>query len=184
MLDTDRHKRHHHNAGSNWQQQQQLLQLAGLSPLHILQHLSQSHPGVSSQWLLQCRGQQTDTSRQSKAVSTAAEECDDALENYDSLRDRYASRFGTPPMFRSWDQRLKATASGLWSAVVWTAKFTVSIPGRLVGVARMSRQDWANAWDKTKKTVKEEAHHYWVTKPAAAGALILCNQHSRLMPLQ
>ena len=53
-----------------------------------------------------------------------------------------------------------------------------SIPSAVVAVARMSRKDWATTLSGWWKTIKKEAHHYWVgTKLLAADVRI----SSRLM---
>lgn len=91
-----------------------------------------------------------------------AEQCDRVIESYDSLRSKYQRSSHLPPNIKTWDQRVKDVAVGLWGFLVATAKFTVSVPSRIKRMRNMTPEEWkewrAGAW----ATVKHEAKHYWV----------------------
>lgn len=53
----------------------------------------------------------------------------------------------------------------------------VSVPGKLWSLRTWSRDDWSGWWAGVKKTVKEEAHHYWVRQ----GGVSLANTSSDMV---
>mmetsp|Transcript_18273 Transcript_18273/g.39333 ORF Transcript_18273/g.39333 Transcript_18273/m.39333 type:complete len:828 (+) Transcript_18273:252-2735(+) len=90
-----------------------------------------------------------------------AEDCDDAFENLEAVRTRL-DKLKRPSTIKSWDQTLldalKATGNGL----VAVLRFLAGVPGYLASFRSMTREDWAKWRSSTWKTIKHEAHHYWV----------------------
>jgi hypothetical protein len=74
-----------------------------------------------------------------------------------------------PSTYRTAGQRAKDILSALVNAVIVTVRFTFSLPGRLWALRLKSREQWAADWAKAKKTIKHEAHHYWVRAPEGRG---------------
>lgn len=62
--------------------------------------------------------------------------------------------------------------------------WVVSVPGKVWSLRTWSRDDWTGWWAGIKKTVKEEAHHYWV-RGASKQLLLAWGQlrwHSKSSP--
>jgi len=92
----------------------------------------------------------------------SADECDTALATYDAARSQQHSRRRLPSTYKTTSQRalelVRATLSGLIAAGRWLA----CLPTRVASLSRWSRSDWAAWWGRTRKVVREEAHHYWL----------------------
>ncbi len=52
--------------------------------------------------------------------------------------------------------------SGAGRAASSVAAWTASVPGKLLGLARMSRAEWATMLGGFWVAIKKEAHHFWV----------------------
>jgi hypothetical protein len=68
--------------------------------------------------------------------------------------------------------------AALVSGTIGVLGWTVAVPGRLWSLRTWSRDDWSSWWAGVKKTVKDEAHHYWVRGGVAVTASWL-RAHSR-----
>ncbi len=67
-----------------------------------------------------------------------------------------------PSTLRPWPQVMLDVVKGLGGAVVTVVKFTATMPGMVRDFYAMPKDEWA-AWKAGAwKTVKHEAHHYWV----------------------
>ena len=63
---------------------------------------------------------------------------------------------------------MRAVADGAKTVATWAA----SVPGKLAGLARMSRAEWGVMLSGFWVAVKKEAHHFWVRRaPLCAAAL-------------
>jgi LETM1 and EF-hand domain-containing protein 1 len=143
----------------------------------------------SSAWLPQQQQQQDQSSPPKPPPTPSADECDTALATYDAARSQQQQRSAArraaaasssssagdadlapgdsrgrrlPSTYKTTSQRLleivRATLSGLIAAGRWIA----CVPSKVASLARWSRADWSAWWGRTKKVVREEAHHYWV----------------------
>jgi hypothetical protein len=92
-----------------------------------------------------------------------AEECDTAIQNYAKIRLSYKDNLRVPTTYKTAWQRVVDVVEGTWKVTLMVVKFTLSIPGRIWALRLKSRADWAATWANVKKTVKDEAHHYWVS---------------------
>jgi hypothetical protein len=54
--------------------------------------------------------------------------------------------------------------SSTFKMTIGVLGWMVSVPGKLWSLRQWSRDDWSGWWGGIKKTVKEEAHHYWVSR--------------------
>jgi hypothetical protein len=52
--------------------------------------------------------------------------------------------------------------SAVVNATITVVRWTVGVPAALWALRLKSREQWAADWAGVKKTVKHEAHHYWV----------------------
>eukprot|EP00878_Enallax_costatus_P041516 GHUV01048318.1.p1 GENE.GHUV01048318.1~~GHUV01048318.1.p1 ORF type:complete len:249 (+),score=45.91 GHUV01048318.1:648-1394(+) len=91
-----------------------------------------------------------------------AQDCDDAIEHYARARSLYQGNLAPPSTYRTATQRVidifVASVRGVTSVLGWT----VRLPGKLYSLTTWSRDDWSTWWTGMKKTIKDEAHHYWV----------------------
>lgn len=92
-----------------------------------------------------------------------AQDCDDAIEQYARARSIYQGNLAPPSTYRTATQRIidlfAASARGVISVLGWI----VRLPGQLYLLTSWSRDDWSTWWTGMKKTIKDEAHHYWVS---------------------
>lgn len=99
----------------------------------------------------------------SKPPLPGAQDCDDAIEHYARARSLYEGNLAPPSTYRTATQRIidlfVATGRGVITVLGWT----VRLPGNLYSLTKWSRDDWSTWWAGLKKTVKDEAHHYWVS---------------------
>jgi hypothetical protein len=102
-----------------------------------------------------------------------AEDCDDAIREYDDLRYRLnqlekpSSMRGGVAVIRD---SLVAVGKGTWAVL----RFTASIPSRVVDFYSMNKEDYAAWKSKLWAGVKHEAHHYWVRARMKEKDGILC----------
>jgi hypothetical protein len=54
--------------------------------------------------------------------------------------------------------------TGTFKVTVGVLGWVVSVPGKVWSLRKWSRDDWSGWWSGIKKTVKDEAHHYWVSR--------------------
>jgi hypothetical protein len=116
-----------------------------------------------------------DSSSSSPVPLPDAEDCDEAIEHYARARSSY-QRLAPPSTYKTASQRVvDILGAGLKGSVALLG-WVVRLPVKLARLATWSRDDWSAWWAKAKKTVKEEAHHYWVSvvvQQAGAGGLML-----------
>lgn len=103
------------------------------------------------------------TKHQPTALDFAdAEECDEAMEDLEEARKRVRALSRPAPGHVSMRMRLKQGREMLRRAVVGTASFVVSMPGRMARFALLPKSErrayYAYIWSKVKK----EAKHYWI----------------------
>ena len=97
-----------------------------------------------------------------------AAECDEAIKEYQEVR---TARL--PSTYRTAGQRAKDLLSALVNGVIVAVQFLLALPGKIWALRLKSREQWAADWASAKKTIKHEAHHYWVgTKLLATDARI------------
>ena len=141
--------------------------------LQHLSSLSKQQPGFghnrSAFWPSETHGHisryiQTSTERKEDAPKflPGAQECDEAIEDYTQARLRYKS-LRVPSTYKTASQRVLETAAAVWTGTLAVLRWVLSVPSKLWALRLKSREDWANSWANVKKTVKEEAHHYWVS---------------------
>ncbi|MEW5310737.1 MAG: hypothetical protein WDW38_002505 [Sanguina aurantia] len=96
-----------------------------------------------------------------KGVVPKAEDCDDAIQDYDQLRSRIEN-LKKPPSMRGWVAVAKdfLISTGSFLAIVF--KYTVAIPSYLSAFMKMSKEEWAAKKSSAWAAVKHEGHHYWV----------------------
>ena len=99
--------------------------------------------------------------RPKKPPGPDAGDCDTAHDNYVALKERL-DQIQKPSTLRSWPEvALDAGKSVIWLTIA-TGKFLIAIPGWIKDFYLMPKDEWA-AWKAGAwKTVKHEAHHYWV----------------------
>jgi hypothetical protein len=90
-----------------------------------------------------------------------AEDCDEAIEHYARARSSY-QRLTPPSTYRTASQRVMDLVTAGLKGTVLLLGWVVRLPVKMARLATWSRDDWSAWWAKTKKTVKDEAHHYWV----------------------
>jgi hypothetical protein len=99
-----------------------------------------------------------------------AQQCDSAIEKYEKLRTKYDEAIWEPPLPKTPGQRLKGAWAVLIKALIMTRDFALKVPGWARTLSAMSREDWSSWWAGAKKTIKHEAHHYWVGGRGASRA--------------
>lgn len=93
-----------------------------------------------------------------------AQQCDSAIENYTKLKSKYEEAVWEPPLPKSVGQRFADVWTILLKALIATKDFTLKVPGWIRALSSMSAEDWRTWWAGAKKTIKHEAHHYWVRR--------------------
>jgi LETM1 and EF-hand domain-containing protein 1, mitochondrial len=174
----------------HWQQQQQEHGRHHRHHRHLRHHRHHSLHTSSSAWFPQQQQDQQQPPKQQPLPTTpSADECDSALATYDAAREQQQQRSAArraaaaaaasssaavegaapgdgrrrvPSTYKTTSQRLlelvRATLSGLIAGGRWLA----CAPKKAAALARWSRADWSAWWGRTKKVVREEAHHYWL----------------------
>jgi hypothetical protein len=128
------------------------------------QHLSQQQLQALRQLATQPDRKEEQPKKESSSSPVPlpdAEDCDEAIEHYARARSSY-QRLTPPSTYKTASQRVvDVVTAGLRGSVLllgWVAR----LPLKLARLATWSRDDWSAWWAKAKKTVKDEAHHYWV----------------------
>lgn len=106
------------------------------------------------------------------------QDCDEAIESYTRTRSAYYN-LAPPSTYRTASQRFMDALTATFKVTVGVLGWVVSVPGKVWSLRTWSRDDWSGWWAGIKKTVKEEAHHYWVRGapkqlPLAWGQLCTC----------
>jgi hypothetical protein len=91
------------------------------------------------------------------------QDCDDAIESFTRTRSAYYN-LAPPSTYRTASQRFVDLISSTFKMTIGVLGWMVSVPGKLWSLRQWSRDDWSGWWGGIKKTVKEEAHHYWVRR--------------------
>jgi hypothetical protein len=99
-----------------------------------------------------------------------AEDCDEAIEHYARARSSY-QRLAPPSTYKTASQRVMDLFTAGLKGTVALLGWVVQLPVKLARLAMWSRDDWSAWWAKTKKTVKDEAHHYWVRTPGSGSGM-------------
>lgn len=102
-----------------------------------------------------------DKDKETKPQLPDAEDCDEAIESYTRTRSAYYN-LAPPSTYRTASQRLMDALSATFKVTIGVLGWVVSVPGKVWSLRKWSRDDWTGWWAGVKKTVKEEAHHYWV----------------------
>jgi hypothetical protein len=105
------------------------------------------------------------------------QDCDEVIESY--TRTRSAYNLAPPSTYRTASQRLMDVVSATFKVTVGVLGWVVSVPGKLWSLRKWSRDDWSGWWSGIKKTVKEEAHHYWVSQHSSTA---ICRHNTALGP--
>jgi hypothetical protein len=100
-----------------------------------------------------------------------AQQCDSAIETYEKLRTKYDEAIWEPPLPKNAAQRVKDAWALLLKALIATKDFALKVPGWARTLSSMSREEWSTWWAGAWKTIKHEAHHYWVRGVAWRGGL-------------
>jgi hypothetical protein len=79
-----------------------------------------------------------------------------AKRNYETRR--------LPATYKTSAQRVQELFATIWSGTLMVLRWCAALPGQLWALRKWSRSDWAEWWAGIKKTVKHEAHHYWVRR--------------------
>ncbi len=87
--------------------------------------------------------------------------CDEALEDYQELKSRL-DKLQKPSTIQSWPQLIIGASKTVGNGIIATVRFTISVPRRIADFRAMSKEEWARKKASAWKTVKHEAHHYWV----------------------
>lgn len=99
------------------------------------------------------------------------QDCDEVIESYTRTRSAYYN-LAPPSTYRTASQRIMDLISGTFKVTVGVLGWVVSVPGKLWSLRKWSRDDWSGWWSGMKKVVKEEAHHYWVSRGCINGVLL------------
>ena len=91
-----------------------------------------------------------------------AEECDEALEDYQETRKRVRALSRGPPGHVPLAARLRGAVDATRHGAVATIKFLVSVPGRLQRFAGLPKADRRATYARWWGVIKKEAKHYWV----------------------
>ena len=94
-----------------------------------------------------------------KKVVPDAEQCDSALEDYQQLKSRL-DNIKKPAALRPWNPMDLLRVTG--NILLATGRFTMAVPGYTRDFMKMPKDEWAKKKSEMWKTVKHEAHHYWV----------------------
>lgn len=90
-----------------------------------------------------------------------AEECDEAMQEYDELRGRF-ERVKRPSTMKTTDERIRSFLRGFVNFSITFVRYAIKTPGYLIRVYNTPREEWRAWWAGAWKTIKHEAHHYWV----------------------
>jgi hypothetical protein len=90
------------------------------------------------------------------------QDCDEAIESYTRTRSAYYN-LAPPSTYRTASQRIMDVISGTFKVTIGVLGWIASVPGKLWLLRKWSRDDWSGWYAGIKKTVKDEAHHYWVS---------------------
>lgn len=91
-----------------------------------------------------------------------AEDCDEAISTYDDLSSRLQKLSSRPSSIRTWEQVFKDSILAVANGLIITVKFIWSLPGRIHRFMTMPKAVWQKKKSDMWKSVKHEAHHYWV----------------------
>lgn len=73
------------------------------------------------------------------------------------------SRARKPPStYRTAGQKVKEALSAVVNGIITVVRWCAGVPAALWALRLKSREQWAADWASMKKTIKHEAHHYWV----------------------
>ncbi|PNW72719.1 hypothetical protein CHLRE_15g639150v5 [Chlamydomonas reinhardtii] len=95
------------------------------------------------------------------APAPKAEDCDDAIREYDDLSHRL-NQLERPSTMKSAGEQVKSVVVSVGNGLAAVGRFTLSVPGRLQAWASLSREERAARRAALWKNIKHEAHHYWV----------------------
>jgi hypothetical protein len=106
------------------------------------------------------------------------QDCDEAIESYTRTRSAYYN-LAPPSTYRTASQRIMDIISSTLKVTVGVLGWVASVPGKLWSLRKWSRDDWSGWYAGIKKTVKDEAHHYWVSlqQPTAARQWVVRGGH-------
>jgi hypothetical protein len=126
-------------------------------PERWIEHLQRQHYSADAK-------QSSTKARSTSSVIPDAQQCDSAIENYTKLKSKYEEAVWEPPLPKSVGQRFADVWTILLKALIATKDFTLKVPGWIRTLSSMSAEDWRTWWAGAKKTIKHEAHHYWVRR--------------------
>ncbi|KAG1666318.1 hypothetical protein FOA52_004800 [Chlamydomonas sp. UWO 241] len=101
------------------------------------------------------------TEDKKKREEADAKVCDTAIGDYVSLQQRL-DNLQRPSTIRSWPQLAWDVTRSVGGGIMVVLRFIAATPGYIRGFISMSKEDWAKWKAGAWKTVKHEAHHYWV----------------------
>ncbi|KXZ44449.1 hypothetical protein GPECTOR_67g289 [Gonium pectorale] len=90
-----------------------------------------------------------------------AEDCDTAIREYDDLNHRL-NQLEKPASLRGIGEQVKDVVVAIGNGVVAVVRFTGSVPSRIQRFRSMSKEEWQAKKSGLWKSIKHEAHHYWV----------------------
>lgn len=102
-----------------------------------------------------------DAKKDSTAPLPGAQDCDEAIEHYARARSSYQN-LRPPSTYKTATQRVVDLVVATFKGTIMVLGWVVRLPLHLYSLSKWSRDDWSSWWAKAKKTVKDEAHHYWV----------------------
>ncbi|KAG2423597.1 hypothetical protein HXX76_015234 [Chlamydomonas incerta] len=95
------------------------------------------------------------------APAPKAEDCDDAIREYDDLSHRL-NQLERPSTMKGVGEQAKDLVVAVGSGLAAVGRFTLSVPGRLQAWASLSSEERAARRAALWNNIKHEAHHYWV----------------------
>lgn len=119
-----------------------------------------------------CRQFSTQSDKQEAAPKPlpGAQDCDDAIEHYSRARSLYQGNLAPPSSYKTATQRVIDIFVGIIRGTISLLGWVVQLPAKLFLLSRWSRNDWSTWWAGAKKVMKDEAHHYWVSKHRVASS--------------